>query len=112
MTSQTADWQARDPRTGVHAPPGTGVPFGSFGAQVPGRVTLLHQLPAPHCASVVHAVLQTPVVRVQNGAPAGHAAVVPLPELPLQGTQAWLVTLQMGVPPVQAVEFVAVHWTH
>jgi hypothetical protein len=79
---------------------------------VPGRVTSLHQLPAPHCASLVQVAAQAPVARVQNGAKAGHAAAAPLPELPLQGTHASVATLQMGVPPVQAVRFAAVHCTH
>lgn len=60
-----ADVHAREPSDAVHVPPGTGVPFACFGAQVPPRVTSLHQLPAPHCASLVQLVVQAPVPRLQ-----------------------------------------------
>jgi hypothetical protein len=56
-----------------------------LGAQMPARVTSLHQLPEPHCASLLHTVEQAPLAIVQNGAPTGHGVLAPLPELPLQG---------------------------
>ena len=59
---------ARDPIVVEHVPPGTGSPFATFGWQTPAApLRLSHQLPAPHSASVVHAVPHAPVVALQNG---------------------------------------------
>jgi hypothetical protein len=67
-TSQTPETHARDPIVVVQVPPGTGSPFATFAWQTPAApLRLSHHLPAPHSASVVHVLPQTPVVVLQNG---------------------------------------------
>jgi hypothetical protein len=64
--SQTPATHARVATAPLHAPPGTGLPFCTFGWQRPAAVTLLHQLPAPHSLSVVQLLPHAPVVVLQK----------------------------------------------
>jgi hypothetical protein len=67
LVSHTAETQARAPRPAVHVPPGTGSPFDTFGWHWPVPERSLHQLPAPHSASVKQTFPHAPVDVLQNG---------------------------------------------
>ena len=136
--SHTPDTQARPPNTAVQAPPGTGIPFGTFGEQTPGATRSLHQSPATQSVSLVQEVPHVPVVALQIGpacvpvaqsrfvvhlahAPEGaqnglvpllHASVAPEPRSPLQEAQVSEVASHTGLLPTQSVASLGVHWTH
>jgi hypothetical protein len=134
--SHTPATHARSPRGVVHVPPGTGLPFCTRGWQRPAAVTLLHQLPVPHSASVVQVFPHAPEARLQKGpacvpvvqsvsavqvpqvplapqkgsALVGHASVVLAPSSPLQTTHVFDVPSQTGVAVAQvALETQASH---
>ena len=67
--SHTPDTHARVPIVSFvpHEPPGTAVPFGVSGWQTPGPLRLSHQLPVPHCASLVQLVWHAPVFMLHSG---------------------------------------------
>jgi hypothetical protein len=135
--SHTVPTHARNAIGAVHVPPGTAMPFGVFCSHVPlADERLLHQSPETHSRSVVHAVVQAPVVvsqmgpgwtpvvhwafdvhivqvpvDVQYGSDAGHALVESVPLSPVHAVHV-SVGLHAGVDPLHAVEFVPVHWTH
>ncbi len=123
--------QMRVATTALQAPPGTGSPLLTLGAQVAGVVKVLHQRPPAQSASPRQLVPHEPRATLQKGiaAPQGRVAVPPalplqptqvaasqmgvLPEqsaLPVQPTHRLVVVLQTGVEPAQVV--LPTHSTH
>lgn len=92
--SHTPDTQTRVPTAAVHVATldgelGSGVPFASFGVHVPlPPVGALHQSPVAQSASVVHPIVQAPVVVSHVGPPGWpwqSVFVVHFPHSPLSG---------------------------
>jgi hypothetical protein len=139
FVSQTPDTHARPPIVMSQVPPGTGMPFGTFGSQtaVCPATRLLHQSPALQSESLLQPFPHTPVVVSQNGpawvpvvqsllvmhlphAPVGEhhwlivsvqASLAPDPKSPLQATHVSDPESHTGVLPVQSPASVGVHAT-
>jgi hypothetical protein len=67
LATQVVDTHARVATATTQVPPGTGWPFDTFGWHIPAPARSLHQSPAPHSASVKHALPHVPVVVLQYG---------------------------------------------
>jgi hypothetical protein len=84
VATHSIDTHARVATDTTQLPPGTGWPLGTLGWHAPGPARLLHQLPAPHSASVKQADPHAPDATLQNGLAAvgqGLVAVDPLSPL-------------------------------
>jgi hypothetical protein len=90
LATQVVDTHACVATATTQVPPGTSWPFDTLGWHMPAPARSLHQSPAPHSASVKHALPHAPVVVLQYGLAAeGQGLVAEDPLSPLHARHAF-----------------------